>query len=236
MLFCPTPCSETPSPQPPQAYMHVRAHTHTHTHMLSGAQLTDSLLALSNGADTGPGTKGTKEQGSANGTGAQDSASAQWDPHALSSLPNLHMGVSPCPSLLPSPCLCHRGSPAQPRPTPPQTPVQPIRPLSAVSSTWLLAPGQQPLLSWKHPFQAQLLPRPGLPFTAKSLNQGCLHKRFSLPHLPPPSVWLRPLQAPGAGLSQPPLTFLLLNLVDAFNSTSHMVCGREPRLPTTSSS
>ena len=85
-------------------------------------------------------------------------------------------------------------------------------------------------------FQGQLLPRPGLPFTAKSLNQGCLHKHFSLPHLPPPSVWLQPLQAPGAGLSQPPLTFLLLNLVDAFNSTSHMVCGQEPRLQTTSSS
>ena len=59
----------------------ARAHTHTHTHthtaplLLPGPQLTDSLLALRSGAGIGPGTKGTKEQGRADGTGSQDSAS-----------------------------------------------------------------------------------------------------------------------------------------------------------------
>ena len=159
---------------------------HTHASLLlPGPQLTDSLLALRNGADTGPGTKGTKEQGSANGTGAQHSASAQWDPHALSSLPNLQMGVSPCPSLLPSPCLHRRGSPAQPRPTPPQTPVQPISPLSAVSSTWLLAPGQQPLLE-NIPFRASYYPALAFPSQPNLLTRGVCTSisHFLTSHLP----------------------------------------------------
>lgn len=106
------------------------------------------------------------------------------------------MGIHAQP-FFPSPCLHHRVSPASSGPAPPQTPIQPIGPLSAVSSAFLplLAPGQQPLLSSKHPFldllaPASYCPLLGLSFTAKPLNQGRLQTHFPLPYLPPPSVWL----------------------------------------------
>lgn len=109
-------------------------------------------------------------------------AADQW---AFTPIPSSHLPVS---TTVP---------PASSGPAPPQTPIQPISPLPAVSSACLplLAPGQQPLLSSKHPFldlpaPSSYCPLLGFSFTAKPLNQGCLQTHFPLPYLPPPSVWL----------------------------------------------